>query len=738
LRRDSNGNKEESCEEEKEKVTESRSQVSVNETTTRENSCDGCSNKNTLFICRTKERLRHPQKQPFQPVLTLTTHLVNPKYPLLKSIWSLHQEAIESPMLQANISRCLLALALVVAWSSLQSQTSPVDVSSSGDDIIRFLNQSVVWHGQLTAQQQLASEPSDVLFLRDNRQLADQIVRLSFDFARARAQALAGQPSSASPGTTPPSSSQYQRLAEFAAKADAQVKQSEQELDALRKKLATAPASKRRALSASIAETESELELFQARRDVARSLLQVSSTSGGNVGVAGLPAQIEELARTVPGVPGVEGSKEAGATANPPPASSPAPAAAAPQEHKTAPSGIIAVISDLFALRRKVDTLDDNLRSTDALQESAKELRSPLVAQIRELTQKGDQLAAQPTSNDPSTLAQQKKELDALTAQYKQLAASLLPLGKQSLLLDLYKRSVGNWRAAAQSQYSASLKGLLLRLGILGVILGFVLGIFELWRRATFRYVTDPRRRNQFLLLRRIALWCVLAIIISVAFASELGAITTFAGLLTIGITVALQNVILSVAGYFFLIGKYGVRVGDRVQVAGTTGDVVDVGVVRLHLMEVTGGASPRPTGRIAVFSNAVVFQAGAGLFKQIPGTNFLWHEITLTLRPDQNYRQIEQRLLDAVKKVYAGYQDTMERQRRSLERNLQTVQMGPFVPESRLRLTPSGLEVLIRYPVELSSAAETDDRVTRELLEAIAREPKLSLLGAQIEAKSA
>jgi hypothetical protein len=54
------------------------------------------------------------------------------------------------------------------------------------------------------------------------------------------------------------------------------------------------------------------------------------------------------------------------------------------------------------------------------------------------------------------------------------------------------------------------------------------------------------------------------------------------------------------------------------------------------------------------------------------------------------------------------------------------------------LRLTPSGLEVVIRYPVELSSAAETDDRVTRELLEAIAREPKLSLLGAQIEAKSA
>src|SRR5215467_14405919 len=108
---------------------------------------------------------------------------------------------------------------------------------------------------------------------------------------------------------------------------------------------------------------------------------------------------------------------------------------------------------------------------------------------MRELTQKGDQLAAQPSSNDPA----------ALTAQYKQLSASLLPLGKQSLLLDLYKRSVGSWRASAQSQYSTLLKGLLLRLAGLGIILGIVLGIFEVWRRATFRYVTDPRRRNQFL-----------------------------------------------------------------------------------------------------------------------------------------------------------------------------------------------------------------------------------------------
>jgi len=154
--------------------------------------------------------------------------------------------------------------------------------------------------------------------------------------------------------------------------------------------------------------------------------------------------------------------------------------------------------------------------------------------------------------------------------------------------------------------------------------------------------------------------------------------------------------------------------------------------------MEVTGGTGPRPTGRVVAFSNSVVFQANAGMFKQIPGTNFLWHEVTLTIGPESNYRQVEQRMLDAVNKVLSEYHEKMETQRRNMERTLYSVRSSSFDPESRLRLTQSGLEVVIRYPVELGNAAEIDDRITRELLETIGREPKLRLVGTQIEAQSA
>src|SRR6202007_301874 len=101
-----------------------------------------------------------------------------------------------------------------------------------------------------------------------------------------------------------------------------------------------------------------------------------------------------------------------------------------------------------------------------------------------------------------------------------------------------------------------------------------------------------------FLLLRRIAMWVAIGLVIILTFASQLGSAVTFAGLLTAGVAVALQNVIVSMVAYFFLIGKYGIRVGDRVQISGVTGEVVDIGLVRMQGMDLGGGAAEQPTRR--------------------------------------------------------------------------------------------------------------------------------------------
>jgi small-conductance mechanosensitive channel len=188
--------------------------------------------------------------------------------------------------------------------------------------------------------------------------------------------------------------------------------------------------------------------------------------------------------------------------------------------------------------------------------------------------------------------------------------------------------------------------------------------------------------------------------------------------------------------GYFLLIGKFGVHVGDRVQVSGVSGEVVEIGLIRVPVTGLAGmGPDAQPTGRIVAFSNSVVFQPTAGLFRQAPGTDFLWHEITLTVTSEGDYLSAERRIRAAVDAAFQEYLGNFERQRRQMETSLSSVSIRPLVSKIPFRLTPAGLEVFLRYPVESGRATEVDERITRELLHAMDQEPKLKVVGAEIPA---
>jgi small-conductance mechanosensitive channel len=637
--------------------------------------------------------------------------------------------------IQITVSQLLMmkkALLAILCCLAFTSAATPEDSAPSSEGetqgIISFLNQTIVWYRGQLAMQQMSTEPTDVLYVNENRELANEVLRQSFDFARARAQILTDKPSDgqANADTKTPGA-RYHSVITMSADADRRLAQATAEVDDLRRRIQGSTGAARSHLEAALAEAQSEVALMQSRRNAIRDMVQfLSKTNADSLGSGTLGSQIDELAKTVPA--------EALASSDTSPSrtrTEPAQAAVAQNTRRTEPSGILALISDLMTLQRKKETIETNVDATDSLAQASRGIREPLVAELRTLMTRGDQLANAPTINDPAALAQRKKDIDALTSQFKQYSAAVLPLGKQSVLLDVYKRTLGNWQSSVVAQHRSELKNLILRMVILGILIGLIAAGSEVWRKATFRYVHDSRRRYQFLLMRRIVVWIVIALVVAFSFAAELGTLATFAGLLTAGIAVALQNVILSIAGYFFLIGRYGVRVGDRVQIASVTGDVIDIGLVRIHIMEaISGGSDVRPTGRVVVFSNAVVFQPNAGLFKQIPGTNFVWHEITLTLAPDSNYHRVEERLMDGVRKVYAKYKAEMEGQRQRMEQSLTGVVIRPLGPESRLRLAQSGLEVMIRYPVVLTNAAAVDDEMTRALLNAIEREPRLKLVG--------
>src|SRR5216684_4693533 len=627
--------------------------------------------------------------------------------------------------------KTVLILGILCFALTARTQTNPPANPAKIQDpsqIIQFLSRTISWYRELAVEQKVASEPSDLTFMQEDRRIADQVVQLAFEYARSQAL-LRGKPQTGQQQSQAGDhSEQNQGLSQAAQKIEQEIQDTQTELRTTREKLASAAPARRNALQSQSGELQSELGLLEARRDAIQSMIEFVNTSSAGTSGVGLRAQIEELARSVPAaLSQSQGTTRGESSAEP--SSSGSSGFVSRQQ----PSGIWGLAADLIRLSGKRHTLEGELAATAGLENTAKQLRAPLVDYLSGLISQGDQLFAAADTASPALLAQQKQKLDALTAQFKQASAALLPLNKVTVLLAIYETTLKNWRESVRDEAHDELRELLLRVGVLAILIAAVFGIGEIWRRASLRYVHDARRRYQFLLLRRIAMWTAIAVIIVLAFATQLGSAVTFAGLLTAGIAVALQNVIVSVVGYFFLIGKYGLRVGDRVQISGVTGEVVEIGLVRIHLMELGGPGESQPTGRIVAFSNSIVFQPTAGMFKQIPGTSFVWHEVKLILAPETDYHVAKDRLTQAADAALANDRESLEVQRQMMERNFSSVSAGELRPKIGLHYAGSGIEATVRFPVELEKASETDDQVMRELLAALDREPKVKLVSAEM-----
>jgi small-conductance mechanosensitive channel len=582
----------------------------------------------------------------------------------------------------------------------------------SAAEVIQMLDATVDWYRTLGIQQQIADEPSDLLSLSENRLIANQVVGLAFDVARASADQLVEGPPHAAAGNQ--ASISTQTLAARQQKLDSQTLSIQNEMGSMRAKLAAAPKDAKPALQGKLDELQGELDLVNAKKSMIGNIVTAMNGSDAQ-DASSLRSQIDAMAVALPSA---SPSSSPGTTAptaqrpsNPPP--SPAPAAAAR-------FGIWDEAADVVKLSEKISSIDAIDHRTEALQTALTQMQSKLVAQLRALSARGDALMAQADTDSSTALGVTRDQLDAVTGQFKQASVLFVPLRKQAALLDQYRRNLKNWRAAAKDQSRSALKSLGIRAGVLALILGAVFALAELWHRGVLKYVQDSRKRYQLLLLRRIALWALVVVIIGFTFASELGSIVTFAGLITAGLAVAMQSVLVSIVGYFFLIGKYGIRVGDRVQIGEVSGEIIELGMVRMYLMELAGRGSFVPTGRVAAFPNSVVFQVTTGLFKQIPGVSFAWHDITLALPPEGDYESIKQKLFAAANEALAEYREEIQRQTRELQRTTLSSAGGDALPTVQLSYSAKGVDAHVRYPVQLAHAAEVDERMSRALLQVI------------------
>jgi hypothetical protein len=596
------------------------------------------------------------------------------------------------------------AACIVLAVTLMPSAAIPADSQLRAADIVAHLANTIAWYRHIGSVEQ-SDTPSVGLFARDiTHRTATRSLQLAFDFARAAAPLVATERPATTAAT--PAGSNIERASTRAvdriANAEAQLAQ----IDAALAKGGPSRAT----LAARRNELLAELNFAKQIRDSVQ--LRALTTQARGADLSGI---VDRMEHTVPEA--LRGTPQKPDAA--------APAGEAP--FRTESAGIFALIAEIIGMARTRTQLDGAIAETIALRKNQEQLRAPLVADLTAAIRRGEAAVADSASQTAQQIDADRREIEALSARYKQLSAVLTPLREHGVQLEVTRAGLLEQREAAQKRYKIAGSTLIRRAAVLAAAILVILGISAIWKRGAFRYVRDARRRKQFLVLRRVVVGAIIAVAVAIGLVNEMGSLATYAGFLTAGLAVALQNPIASVVAYFFLIGRYGLKVGDRVTISGVTGEVVDIGLVRLYLMELTGsGSDLNPTGRIVGFSNSVLFQPAA-MFRQMPGAEYVWHAVTLTLAPETDPKLAESRLMEAVDAAYEPDRESLERQHAAFQR-LVDVPVAPPKPFSRLRHTSDGLEFVVRYPAEIREPSVTDDRVVDALSNAIAHEPGLTL----------
>jgi small-conductance mechanosensitive channel len=188
------------------------------------------------------------------------------------------------------------------------------------------------------------------------------------------------------------------------------------------------------------------------------------------------------------------------------------------------------------------------------------------------------------------------------------------------------------------------------------------------------------------------------------------GETTTILGLAGAGLTVAMKDFIVAFFGWFVLMGRNGIRVGDWVEIEGVGGEVIEIGLLKTVLLE-TGNwtDSGHPTGRRVSLVNS--FAIEGHYFNFSTSGQWMWDELQLTIPADQD----PYALIDGLQKLVA--KDTAENARKAEEEWQHTttryhVQAFSATPAVSVRPTGSAVEVRVRYITRAYERHETRKRL--------------------------
>jgi small-conductance mechanosensitive channel len=223
--------------------------------------------------------------------------------------------------------------------------------------------------------------------------------------------------------------------------------------------------------------------------------------------------------------------------------------------------------------------------------------------------------------------------------------------------------------------------------------------------------------------LRTVASLAIEAVTLVLALLLVFGApnqMPTILGLCAAGLTVVFQDFILAFFGWFVLMGKNGIRVGDWVEIHGVGGEVAEVGLFRTALME-TGNwtAKGHPTGRRVMFMNS--FAVTGQFFNFSTAGQWMWDEISVNVPAGEGTYKTIEAIHKAVVEQTTEDAKLAEAEWKGAAR---LHELGQFsaTPSVDMRPAASGIDILVRYVTRAGDRFEMRNKLYGTVIELLHR----------------
>ena len=294
---------------------------------------------------------------------------------------------------------------------------------------------------------------------------------------------------------------------------------------------------------------------------------------------------------------------------------------------------------------------------------------------------------------------------------------TMIDLDKRTQLCQQLSGVYQNWLTLLADRRRGVLH---LLLGSLGAILGILL-IAVLVNRAFLRMwarQSDRRRAHQFQVISSIAIQLVAALLILLAIFGAPTQMPTIIGLATAGLTVVLKDFIVAFFGWFVLMGRNGIGLGDWVEINGVGGEVIEVGILRTVLLEMGNWTNTgHPTGRRVGFLNG--FAIEGHYFNFSTAGQWLWDELQVTLPPEGDPYKMAARIQQVVERETEDDAKAAEQEWARVTHEYGTRAFSAR-PAADLRPSLAGLVVNMRYITRAPRRYEMKSQLFKAIVEAM------------------